>query len=180
VPVVIRALSRDVIHSFWVPNLQGKRDLIPGILTYLWLQADEPGEFRGQCAEFCGPQHAHMAFRVVVHPLAEFQEWLRQQRQSAALPTAGEAQRGQQVFMTSTCRTCHAIRGTDAGSRIGPDLTHVGSRRAIGAETLPNDRESLTTWIRNSQLIKPGNRMPATSLDDAELRAVVTYIRELQ
>jgi cytochrome c oxidase subunit 2 len=180
VPVVIRALSRDVIHSFWVPNLQGKRDLTPGILTYLWLQADQPGVFRGQCAEFCGPQHAHMAFRVIVHPLDEFQEWLRQQRRSATPPASAEAQRGHDVFMTSTCRTCHTIRGTDAGSRVGPDLTHVGSRRAIGAETLPNDRESLATWIRNSQLVKPGNRMPANPLSDADLQAVVTYIQGLQ
>jgi cytochrome c oxidase subunit II len=180
VPVVIRALSRDVIHSFWVPNLQGKRDLIPGILTYLWLQADRPGEYRGQCAEFCGAQHAHMAFPVVVHPAGEFQQWLRQQRQSAVLPASAEAARGHDVFMSSTCRTCHTIRGTDAGSRVGPDLTHVASRRTIAAGTLPNNRDSLTTWIRNSQLVKPGNRMPPQPLNDADLRAVVAYVEGLR
>ena len=180
VPVVIRALSRDVIHSFWVPNLQGKRDLIPGILTYLWLQADEPGEYRGQCAEFCGAQHAHMAFRVIVHPRAEFQRWLQQQRQSAAMPASAEAQRGHDVFMNSTCRTCHTIRGTDAGSRIGPDLTHVASRRTIAADTLPNNADSLRAWIHNAQVIKPGNRMPPNPLSDADLRAVVAYIQELR
>ena len=180
VPVVIRALSRDVIHSFWVPNLQGKRDLIPGILTYLWLQADRPGEYRGQCAEFCGVQHAHMSFRVVVEPVAEFQSWLRQQRQSAMPPASGDAQRGHDVFMASTCRTCHTIRGTDAGSRVGPDLTHVGSRRTIAAGTLPNERTALARWIRNSQLVKPGNRMPANPLSDADLQAVVTYIQGLR
>jgi len=180
VPVVLRALSRDVIHSFWVPNLQGKRDLIPGILTYLWLQADQPGEFRGQCAEFCGAQHAHMAFRVVVHPRDEFQQWLRQQRQSAAPPASTSAQRGHDVFMASTCRTCHTIRGTDAGSRIGPDLTHVASRRTIAADTLPNTTESLRTWIRNAQLSKPGNRMPPNPLSDADLEAVVAYIQGLR
>jgi cytochrome c oxidase subunit 2 len=180
VPVVIRALSRDVIHSFWVPNLQGKRDLIPGILTYLWLQADQPGEYRGQCAEFCGPQHAHMAFRVVVQPVGEFQEWLRQQRQSAASPASAEAQHGQDVFMQSTCRTCHTIRGTEAGSRVGPELTHVGSRRSIAAEALPNDRTSLTTWIRNAQLVKPGSRMPPNPLSETDLKAVVAYIQGLR
>jgi len=180
VPVVIRALSRDVIHSFWVPNLQGKRDLIPGILTYLWLQADQPGEFRGQCAEFCGAQHAHMAFRVVVHPREEFQQWLRQQRQSAAAPSSAQAQRGHDVFMASTCRTCHTIRGTEAGSRIGPDLTHVASRRTIAADTLPNNGDSLRAWIHNAQVIKPGNRMPPNPLNDADLQAVVAYIQELR
>jgi cytochrome c oxidase subunit 2 len=180
VPVVIRALSRDVIHSFWVPNLQGKRDLTPGILTYLWLQADQPGEYRGQCAEFCGAQHAHMAFRVVVHPVADFQAWLRQQRQSAAAPASAAAQRGHDVFMSSTCRTCHTVRGTDAGSRIGPDLTHVASRRTIAADALPNDAASLRIWIRNSQLVKPGNRMPPNPLNDADLDAVVAYVQSLR
>jgi cytochrome c oxidase subunit 2 len=180
VPVVLRAQARDVIHSFWVPNLQGKRDLIPGILTYLWLQADQPGEYRGQCAEFCGAQHAHMAFRVVVHRRDEFQQWLRHQRESAATPTSAAAQRGHDVFMTSTCRTCHTIRGTDAGSRVGPDLTHVGSRRTIAADTVPNDTDSLRVWIRNAQLIKPGSRMPANPLNDADLDAVVAYIQGLR
>jgi cytochrome c oxidase subunit 2 len=180
VPVVIRALSRDVIHSFWVPNLHGKRDLTPGILTYFWLQADRPGRYRGQCAEFCGQQHAHMAFDVVAEPVAEFQEWLRQQRQSAVAPASAEAKRGQEVFLRSTCRTCHTIRGTDAGSRIGPELTHVGSRRMIAAGTLPNEPASLARWIRDSQHVKPGNRMPPSTLSDADLQALVSYLRELR
>jgi cytochrome c oxidase subunit 2 len=115
-----------------------------------------------------------------VQPVGEFQEWLRQQRQSAASPASAEAQHGQDVFMQSTCRTCHTIRGTEAGSRVGPELTHVGSRRSIAAEALPNDRTSLTTWIRNAQLVKPGSRMPPNPLSETDLKAVVAYIQGLR
>lgn len=179
VPIVLNAISRDVIHSFWVPELNGKRDLIPGITTQTWIQADKPGLYRGQCAEFCGHQHAKMAFTVVAHPVAEFQAWLQQQRQPAVTPT-DETRRGHDLFMSRTCVTCHTIRGTQAGSRVGPDLTHVGSRRTIAAGTLPTTREDLTEWVRDPQSIKPGTRMPAIRLSEDDLRAVVAYLESLR
>jgi cytochrome c oxidase subunit 2 len=179
VPVVINAMSRDVIHSFWVPELHGKRDLIPGFTTHTWIQADEAGVYRGQCAEFCGHQHAKMAFVVVAEPLAAFQAWLQRQRRAAQPPSA-DRQRGHDVFMSSTCVTCHTIRGTQAGSRVGPELTHVGSRRTIAAGTLPNTRQQLIEWIRDPQSIKPGTRMPASRLSDDDLRAVAAYLEGLE
>lgn len=179
IPVVINAQSRDVIHSFWVPELHGKRDLIPGVTTQTWIQADRPGVYRGQCAEFCGHQHAKMAFVVIAEPLEQFQAWIARQRQDAAPPDAS-TQRGHDVFMATTCATCHAIRGTGAGSRVGPDLTHVGSRRMIAAGTLDNNRDQLMRWVRNAQSVKPGSRMPPVSLSDEDLQAVVTYLESLQ
>jgi cytochrome c oxidase subunit II len=180
VPVVLRVVSNDVIHTFWVPNLHGKRDLVPGQVTYTWIQADTPGVYRGQCAEFCGHQHAHMAFIVVAQPMPEFLEWIQHQRQPAAEPVSAEQQRGKDLFLASTCVTCHTIRGTTAGSRVGPELTHVASRQTIAAGTLPNTREHLGDWIRNSQAIKPGNRMPPNPLAGDDLQAVVSYIRSLR
>jgi len=180
VPVVIKAMSTDVIHSFWVPNLMGKRDLIPGIVTNTWIQADEPGVYRGQCAEFCGHQHAHMALNVVAEPMDTFQAWIRHQREPAMEPATDEERRGKEVFLQSTCVTCHAIRGTDAGSHVGPELTHVGSRLMIAAGTLPNARGHLAGWIANSQSIKPGNRMPPNALAADDLQAVLAYVRSLR
>jgi len=181
VPVVLNAQSRDVIHSFWVPNLHGKRDLIPGIVTHFWIQADTPGLYRGQCAEFCGHQHAKMAFAVVAQPMDEFLGWIARQRTAAAEPTDEAARRGRDVFLATTCATCHTVRGTDAGSHVGPDLTHVGSRRTIAAATLPNTRDSFLRWVRDSQSIKPGTRMPAhRHLSADDLEAVVSYLRSLR
>jgi cytochrome c oxidase subunit 2 len=180
VPVVLRVQSSDVIHTFWVPNLHGKRDLIPGQVTYTWIQADTPGVYRGQCAEFCGHQHAHMAFLVVAQPMSEFLDWIRQQRQPAAEPVTAEQQQGKALFLRSTCVTCHTVRGTPAGSHVGPELTHVASRQTIAAGTLPNTRQHLAEWIHDSQAIKPGNRMPPQPFDQADLDSVVSYIRSLR
>jgi cytochrome c oxidase subunit II len=180
VPVVIKAMSTDVIHSFWVPNLMGKRDLIPGMITNTWIQADEPGVYRGQCAEFCGHQHAHMALHVVAEPMDKFQAWIRHQRQPAPEPVTDEERHGRDVFMQSPCVTCHAIRGTDAGSHVGPELTHVASRLTLAAGTLPNARGHLAGWISNSQSIKPGNRMPPNSFAPADFQALLTYVRSLR
>jgi len=180
VPVILRAQSRDVIHSFWVPNLQGKRDLIPGQLTTTWIQADRAGVYRGQCAEFCGHQHAKMAFVVVAEPMDAFQQWLQRQRQPAAEPTGDEERHGRDVFLQSTCVTCHTIRGTDAGARVGPELTHVGSRQTIAAGTLPNSIEHLRMWIANPPSIKPGTRMPPHGLSPEDFEAVVSYLRSLE
>jgi cytochrome c oxidase subunit II len=180
VPIIIRAQSRDVIHSFWAPTLHGKRDLIPGIVTTTWIQADAPAVYRGQCAEFCGHQHARMAFQVVAEPMETFLEWIRHQRMPAAEPATDGARRGRDVFMRSACITCHTIRGTDAGSRVGPDLTHSGSRLMLAAGTLPNTRDHLGEWVLNSQSIKPGNRMPPNPLPQEDLQDLLTYLRSLR
>jgi cytochrome c oxidase subunit II len=180
VPVHLKAISRDVIHSFWVPNLHGKRDLIPGQVTNTWIQADEPGVYRGQCAEFCGHQHAHMAFVVVAEPMEQFLAWIAHQRTPASEPQADEARRGRDVFMQSTCVMCHTIRGTDAGARLGPELTHIGSRATLAAATLPNTRGHLSGWVANAQSIKPGARMPPNALAPGDLQAVLTYLRSLR
>lgn len=180
VPVRLKAMSRDVIHSFWVPNLHGKRDLIPGIVTHTWIQADKPGIYRGQCAEFCGHQHAHMAFQVIAEPMAAFQSWLQQQRRGAPQPATDAQRQGHDLFMRGPCVMCHTIRGTSAGSRIGPDLTHVASRRMLAAATLPMTREHLARWIVDPQAVKPGNRMPPNPLPDEDLQALLTYLETLR
>jgi cytochrome c oxidase subunit 2 len=180
VPVVLRFESRDVIHSFWVPNLHGKRDLIPGQVSQMRIEADRPGVYRGQCAEFCGHQHAHMAFVVVAEPMEQMQSWLQAQRRPAQEPSSDVQRRGQEVFLQSTCVTCHRVRGTNAGARFGPDLTHVASRRTLAAGTLPNTRGHLAGWIADSQSIKPGNRMPPNVLEAADLQAIVEYVWSLR
>jgi cytochrome c oxidase subunit II len=179
-PVVIKAMSRDVIHSFWVPNLHGKRDLIPGQVTNFWIQADRPGIYRGQCAEFCGHQHANMAFVVVAEPIEKFQAWIQHQRRAASEPDTAAQARGRTVFLESACAMCHTVRGTTAGSRVGPELTHIGSRQTLAAGTLPNTADHLATWIRDPQAVKPGNRMPSTPLSPEDRQALLAYLRSLR
>jgi cytochrome c oxidase subunit II len=180
-PVVILTSSNDVIHSFWVPNITGKRDLIPGYSTALWIQADKPGRFRGQCAEFCGHQHAHMAFYIVAQEQNDFDAWERAQINPAVTPAPGSLQeKGMQKFMAGPCVMCHTIRGTDAGGAVGPDLTHVASRSTIAAGTLDFNHENLLKWVRNSQDIKPGNKMPAMQITDDDLNAIVAYLESLK
>jgi cytochrome c oxidase subunit II len=179
-PVVLELRSTDVIHSFWPPDLSPKRDLIPGNVNTLWFQADSSGVYRGQCAEFCGLQHARMGFLVIAQRPDSFALWLASQRDTARTPTDALARRGQEVFLGSTCVMCHAISGTPAGSRIGPDLTHLASRRTIAAGTLPNTRGNLAGWIVNPQGIKPGTRMPPNQLDPADLQALLTYLETLK
>src|SRR4051794_2990099 len=140
-PVVLKVTSHDVIHSFWVPNLHGKRDLIPGYTTAIWLQADRPGFYRGQCAEFCGRQHANMAIEVVAQSEGDFKQWLENERKVAAPPTDPTAQHGLDVFASTQCVACHTIAGTLAHGQLGPDLTHIATRRTIAAGALPNTRE---------------------------------------
>jgi len=179
-PVVLKVTSRDVIHSFWVPNLQGKRDLIPGYTTAIWLAADQPGVFRGRCAEFCGLQHAHMAFDIVAEPEQEFERWLERVRQPARRPENVIAQHGQEVFMTARCAGCHTIRGTAAHGGIAPDLTHLAARGTLGAGTLPNTPAHLGEWVLNPQASKPGNQMPANPLPADDLAALLSYLGSLQ
>jgi cytochrome c oxidase subunit 2 len=179
-PVAFELRSADVIHSFWPPNLSPKRDQIPGNENSLWFQADSAGIYRGECAEFCGHQHAKMAFLIVAEPPSEFVSWLARQRDTAATPTDALAQRGKEVFLTSSCVMCHAISGTTAGSRIGPDLTHLASRRTIAAGTLPNSRGNLAGWILDPQAIKPGVKMPPNQLSSADLEALLAYLETLK
>ena len=180
VPVTFSLKAADVIHSFWVPNLAGKKDLIPGKINTIWLQADKPGVYRGQCAEYCGLQHARMALWIVAEPQEQFNAWRQNQTQTSVTPASDSLKRGQQVFLTSTCVMCHAINGTPAGSNIGPNLTHVGSRQMIAAATLVNTRDHMAQWIRDSQTFKPGNKMPQNNLSDADLQALVEYLQSLQ
>jgi cytochrome c oxidase subunit II len=179
-PVVIKTSSQDVIHSFWAPNLHGKRDLIPGYENAFWIQADEEGTFRGQCAEFCGHQHAHMGFFVVAESPAKFQAWLAHQVSTPPPPSDPIAKHGEEVFLSHTCVMCHTIRGSGAGARMGPDLTHIASRMTIAAATLPNTRGNLAGWILDSQSIKPGNKMPPNPLKSDDLNALLTYLETLQ
>ena len=178
-PVLINTYSQDVIHSFWIPALHGKRDLIPGNPSAIWLQADQPGVFEGQCAEFCGFQHAHMRLVLVAEPEEKFQQWLEAQRQPSRAPENSMAQRGQEIFVSGPCALCHSIRGTDANGQVAPDLTHLAGRLKIAAGTLPNTPGHLAGWIVDSQHIKPGNAMPPTSLSADDLQALLAYLRGL-
>ncbi|HEY7633917.1 MAG TPA: cytochrome c oxidase subunit II [Gemmatimonadales bacterium] len=180
VPVKLELSTGDVIHSFWIPQLAGKTDLIPGQRNLAWIEADRPGSYRGQCAEYCGLQHAHMMITVVAQPRGEFTRWLAAQRQPATAPTDGEALVGRDLFVRSACSLCHTVRGTEAGGILGPDLTHVGSRRMIAAGTLSNTPGNLTGWIENPQASKPGVIMPAIPFQPNQLHAVVTYLRALE
>jgi cytochrome c oxidase subunit 2 len=179
--VELRLASPDVIHSFWVPSLAGKMDMIPGRVTRLALEPTETGTFRGTCAEYCGASHALMAFSVTVMERAEFQAWLEAQGRTAAPPTADVGVLGQTAFISNGCGACHTIRGTSAVARIGPDLTHVGSRARIAAETLPNQPAALIRWITLTDRVKPGVHMPAfRALPDDQLTALAAYLDNLQ
>jgi cytochrome c oxidase subunit 2 len=180
VPVLFNLQATDVIHSFWVPNLAGKRDLIPGKINGIWLQADKPGVYRGQCAEYCGMQHAKMAFWVVAEPQEQFNAWRQNQTQTSIPPMTDSQKRGQQIFLSSTCVMCHAINGTPAGSNIGPNLTHIASRHMIASATLANTRDHLALWVRDSQQVKPGNRMPQNNFSEADLQALLDYLQSLK
>jgi len=177
--VRVKLQSTDVIHSFWVPRLHGKRDLIPGRTTWIWLRADRPGTYVGQCAEFCGYQHAHMALLVVAEPPAAMAAWLGRQRAPATTPATLAQKRGQEVFLHNPCVMCHSIRGTMAGALQAPDLTHVGSRLTIAAGTLPNRPGHLAGWVMDAQGIKPGSNMPTNPLSGDDLQALLAYLRSL-
>jgi cytochrome c oxidase subunit 2 len=179
-PVLFVLQAQDVIHSLWVPNLAGKKDLIPGYTQSIWFQADTAGLYRGQCAEFCGLQHAKMALHVVAQPKAEYRKWVDQQRESAHTPTDSIESRGLEVFLTGQCAMCHSIEGTSAGSHAGPDLTHLASRRTIAAGTLPNTRGALAGWIVDPQQVKPGSQMPPNMLRPKDLDALLTYLQSLK
>jgi cytochrome c oxidase subunit 2 len=174
------AVTGDVIHSFWVPQLNRKIDMIPGRRNRILLYADTPGRYRGQCAEFCGLQHAHMAMYVYAQQPADFQRWLREQSAPAPSPATPAQRAGARAFTANGCGSCHTIRGTDANGTVGPDLTHVGSRATLAALTLPNDSAALAEWLSDPQHVKPGNRMPDLELSQRDVGALVAYLEGLK
>ena len=178
--VNVVARSDDVIHSFWVPQLNRKIDMIPGRTNRVLLESDRVGRYRGQCAEFCGAQHAHMAFSVSVDPPRRFRRWLAQQARDRRPPTTAQQRRGERVVLEAGCASCHAIRGTAARGQVGPDLTHVAGRSTLAALTIPNTPTALAQWVRDPQHVKPGNRMPSLELTDREIAAVVAYLESLR
>ena len=179
-PVRLQLTSADVIHSFWVPQLAGKTDVIPGQTNVAWLEADSAGVYRGACTEYCGLQHANMALIVVAEPPTAFSAWQAGQRANAAAPSDPDAAAGLAVFQKAACATCHAIRGSDALGRVGPDLTHLASRLTLAAGTLENTRGNLAGWIGNSQAIKPGNDMPVMTIAPENLQALLAYLETLK
>ena len=179
-PIDLELVSPDVIHSLWAPRLHGKVDLIPGMRNSIRLQADEPGTYPGACAEFCGLQHAHMLFKVVADPPADYERWLAHERTAAAEPRSDEARRGKEVFLRGPCELCHAVRGTAARGTVGPDLTHLAARSTI-AGFLPRDLANLHAWVVNAPSLKPGTQMPALNqFSGEELHELVAYLQSLQ
>jgi cytochrome c oxidase subunit 2 len=179
-PVKLELDADDVIHSLWIPNLAGKKDLIPGRQNDLDLLVRRPGIYRAQCAEFCGLQHANMALTVIAEPRPAYEAWQNAQIASAAGPSSDAARAGEEVFKAKGCVMCHAVRGTSAGGRQAPDLTHVASRRSIAADTLPMTRGALAAWIADPQAVKPGAKMPRIPLTADELETVVGYVAGLK
>jgi cytochrome c oxidase subunit 2 len=178
--VELRLSSEDVIHSLWIPELNGKADLIPGASNRMTLYTEKTGEYRGACAELCGVQHAYMLFRVIAHPPAEFEQWIAQQQEPAPQPQDEVTLRGQQIFLGAACVYCHNIDGTSASGVIGPDLTHLASRKWLGAGVVPNTRGNLGGWIIDPQGVKPGNLMPPMYLEGDDLQALLAYLETLE
>ena len=180
-PVEFLLTSADVIHSFWIPELGGKLDLLPEDINTLVLQSDTPGVYRSQCAEFCGLQHAKMGLLAIADPEERFNEWLEgEQRPAAATASSSAAERGEQLFADLGCASCHTVRGTPAVGTAGPDLTHLASRRTLAAATVPNDREHLEGWVTDPHAIKEGVEMPATELDERQRRLLIQYLEGLR
>ena len=176
-PTFLKLLSADTDHSFWVPRLAGKVDLIPNHPNEMWIDPREPGLFLGQCAQYCGTQHAKMLLRVYVQPREEFDRWVREQQQ---LPSGAAVSAGQRVFESTACVNCHAVSGTPAKGTFGPDLTHLMSRDTIASGAAPNTHEKLRLWIKNPDALKPGSKMPAMGLSDHDLDVLTTYLETLR
>jgi cytochrome c oxidase subunit 2 len=180
-PTYLTLESADVAHSFWVPRVAGKTDLIPNKTNRMWVEPHQPGTYLGQCAEYCGTQHAHMLLRIVAEPPEQFARWVEQQRQNAAaVPADSAAAAGRRVFLGTACISCHTVGGTVATGRYGPDLTHLMSRETIGAGVAPNTQERLRAWVQNPDTLKHGVLMPAMQLDDEQLDQLVEYLLTLR
>jgi cytochrome c oxidase subunit 2 len=180
VPVALRITSTDVIHSFWVPALAGKMDAIPEDVNVLVIEADEPGRYRGRCAEFCGLNHAFMDLEVVAHSPAAFAAWLDGQAAPAAEPTGAEARRGAELFRAEGCGQCHRVRGTGADGERGPDLTHVASREVLAGGRVQGTADDMGAWIHDPDEFKEGVDMPASTLSDEDVQAIVSYLQALE
>jgi cytochrome c oxidase subunit II len=178
--VQVVATTDDVIHSFWVPELNRKIDMIPGLRNRLLLEADRAGVYRGQCSEFCGLQHAHMAVEVVAQPRAQFEAWLAHNAEDARVAAGADVQRGKHVFLANACADCHQVRGTSADGTVGPDLTHLAERTTLAALTIPNTPARLAAWVRDPQHDKPGTTMPDLHLRAADERALDSYLESLR
>ena len=178
-PVRVELTGADVIHSFWVPALAGKTDAVPGQRNVTWIEADQPGRYRGQCTEYCGTQHAHMGFEVIAESPADFARWRELQLAAAAEPASDALARGRHDF-EFRCGACHTVRGTAAGGTTGPDLTHLMSRQTIAAGTLPTSPATIAAWIANPQAQKPGTLMPNLQLSGDELGAIDAWLATLQ
>ena len=179
-PTALRLESADVVHSFWVPRLAGKTDLVPNRTNHTWIEPKETGLFLGQCAEFCGTQHARMLLRVVVHEPADFDRWVAAQQAAPATAASPDAISGQEIFARTACINCHSIGGTVATGRFGPDLTHLMSRETIAAGAAPNTAATLRTWITSPDALKPGALMPAMGLGEHDVEALVAYLTTLR
>lgn len=180
-PVNIEVETADVMHSFWIPALHGKVDLIPGMKNYIRIIASQPGEYMGQCAEYCGEEHARMRLLAVVQKPSDYVAWMAAQRAPAADPTTPEAIAGKQIFAGSPCAMCHTVRGTIAGGRVAPDLTHIGSRKMLASDVYPNNNAWLEAWITHAQSLKPDCEMPnLTQFSGTQLQDLVAYLRQLQ
>ncbi len=180
-PVEIELESRDVIHSFWVPTLHGKVDLVPGQRNHIRVEADTPGRYDGQCAEYCGAEHTQMRYGVVVESLEDYERWLAHEAMPAEAPLDAEAAAGKELLETQACGVCHTVRGTRALSTVGPDLTHFAERRGLAAYSLPNSRAYLEAWITHAQSFKPGAQMPdLTEFDGVQLQALTHYLEQLK
>lgn len=181
VPVNLAIETADVLHSFWVPKLQGKVDMVPGYVNNMRLQADYEGTYRGQCAQYCGAQHAHMVIIVVAQKPADYQAWRAHMVQDAREPATPDEMRGRQVFLAAPCGNCHTVRGTPAGGVVAPDLTHIAARRGLASNTLPNDFADLEAWVTHAQSLKPEVEMPdMTQFSGADLRAMTAYLMSLK
>ncbi len=176
----IRVQSGDVIHDFWVPQLGRKMDAVPGLQRHIWINVDQPGTYLGACAEYCGAQHAWMRFRVIGDPIEKFDSWQKHEAEPARSSLGGQAELGAQRFQELTCVNCHAIRGTGAKEHIGPDLTHMASRKMLAAERLTNTPEHLSKWLKNPGAVKPGTKMPNLQLAEADITSLTAYLESLQ
>lgn len=180
-PVSVEVKTADVMHSFWIPALNGKVDLIPGQPNFIRMLASQPGIYKGQCAEFCGDEHARMRLLAVVQTPAAYQAWLNAQLRPGAQPTTPQAQAGQQVFLSGPCSMCHTVRGTTAGGRVAPDLTHIGSRMMIASDMYPNNNAYLEAWVTHAQSLKPDCLMPdLPDFSGEQLTDLVAYLRQLR
>jgi len=177
-PTFLKLESADVAHSFWVPQLAGKTDLIPNRTNRMWIEPKQPGTYLGNCAEYCGTQHAHMLLRVIAHPPGEFEQWVAAQQRPPVEDS--QARIGREVFFSTSCVNCHTINGTQARGTFGPDLTHLMSRETLASGAVPNTPDTLRAWIRDPQTLKEGSLMPNMQLTDAELDHIIAYLLTLK